>query len=263
MLRRRVFSALIMLPLVGLIVYYGGIALFIGALLVALLAMQEYLRLLTIKDISVCQPLGLVFVAALVADGYWSGLQTVRWTLLLCTLLLLVLQVFRQNAPGSLFSWSSVVAGAIYIGLPLSYFVKLRESENGLLWLTFALVGTWVSDTGAYLIGTWLGRHKLCPSISPKKTWEGLGGGLLGALVVSVAGGMGFLGLNARESIVLGIALFFAATFGDLAESVIKRQAGVKDSSRLIPGHGGMLDRIDSLLFVVPVVYYFAALLSA
>ena len=122
-------------------------------------------------------------------------------------------------------------------------------------WLALALAGTWVSDTAAYLVGVRWGKRRLAPVISPRKSWEGVWGGLAGALLFVVPVGIWLLDIPWWAGVVLAVALTVVATLGDLAESVLKRQAGAKDSSQLIPGHGGMLDRIDSLLFVVPLFY--------
>jgi len=131
----------------------------------------------------------------------------------------------------------------------------LRQVDNGLWWLALAVVGAWVSDTAAYFVGVRWGRRRLASIISPKKSWEGVWGGLAGAVLFVAPAGVYLLGVPWWMGIALAVVLTAAATLGDLAESVLKRQAGVKDSGRLIPGHGGMLDRVDSLLFVVPLVY--------
>jgi phosphatidate cytidylyltransferase len=128
---------------------------------------------------------------------------------------------------------------------------------NGLWWVLVALFGVWGSDTGAFFTGRFIGRHRLAPTISPGKTWEGVFGGLvLGTIAVVLFSAP--LGIPWYLAIVLGILVTIASVLGDLAESLIKRQAHVKDSGQLFPGHGGMLDRIDSLLFAVIVVYFFS-----
>jgi phosphatidate cytidylyltransferase len=135
-----------------------------------------------------------------------------------------------------------------------------NAAPRGLAWLALVIVVTWLSDTGAYLVGRPLGRHRLIPHVSPNKTWEGFIGGLVcaaltGALAIWVFG----LGVNPLIGAVMGIILSLVGVVGDLAESVLKRQAGVKDSGHLIPGHGGMLDRIDALLFTFPAGWLLAA----
>jgi phosphatidate cytidylyltransferase len=134
--------------------------------------------------------------------------------------------------------------------------LALRLSPEGLWWLLFGLLITWTNDTAAYFVGVTIGRHKLWPRLSPKKTWEGTIGGWVAATLL---GGMLALWLPLSKSLVYGAGLGalcgVLALFGDLAISMVKRQVGVKDSGKLFPGHGGMLDRIDSVLFVLPFLY--------
>ena len=150
--------------------------------------------------------------------------------------------------------------GLVYIALPLSFLTPLREIENGQWWLLFLLIVIWSNDTFAYFIGRGLGAPKLASEISPKKTVEGAAGGIIGGAAVAVLfsylAGMGLSPLNV---FVLAAVIGIVAMIGDLAESVLKRAAGVKDSGAIIPGHGGVLDRIDSLLFSVPLLYYYLA----
>ena len=131
--------------------------------------------------------------------------------------------------------------------------VKFMDYGEALLWLV--LFGTWASDTFAYFVGVSCGRHKFC-SVSPKKSWEGAVGGFLGSMSVVILLGVHILGMPSWQAHVLGFAIALVAPVGDLVESVIKRNCGVKDSGKLLPGHGGVLDRFDSLLFVAPVAYY-------
>jgi len=124
----------------------------------------------------------------------------------------------------------------------------------------FLAVVTWASDSAAYYAGTLWGKHPLMPSISPKKTYEGLLGGLMGAIAAAVLAQIWFASeLSWTDAVVLGILLTLTGLAGDLFESAIKRRAGVKDSGGILPGHGGMLDRIDSLLFTAPTFYYYVA----
>ena len=154
--------------------------------------------------------------------------------------------------------WGLTVASALYLGVTLSYLVTLRQRPDGFIWACTAFLVTWSCDTAAYFVGRSLGRHLLWPRISPRKTWEGLIGGTLAALAAGLTFGSWLLALLWWQGLLLGLLVAVAAPFGDLAESLFKRLANVKDSSHLIPGHGGVLDRLDSLLFVFPVVTYFA-----
>jgi phosphatidate cytidylyltransferase len=263
MLYRRVASALVLIPLVALLVYVGGAAFAVAIALVGLLAGYEYLALLRRMRLHPCLPLALLYLLAALADGQWPELGILRWSTWLAVAALLSDQVFRRNRAGSLASWATAFAGAAYIGLGLSYFIRLRSLEQGMMWVALVLVGTWVSDSGAYFVGVARGKRRLAPEISPKKSWEGVWGGLVSGVVAVWAMGWLLLGLAHWKGLALGVVLVVAATLGDLAESVIKRQVGVKDSGALIPGHGGMLDRVDSLLFVAPAIYYGWMVLSA
>lgn len=161
--------------------------------------------------------------------------------------------------------WASIgltIAGAVYTGGLLGYapmLVALRESSDkaaGWAWLLLVVFGTAACDIGAYFAGSLLGRHKMIPHISPGKTWEGLAGGVIGGVLCAVAMS-GLLKIGLGQAVVLGLLVCVAAVFGDLCESLLKRATGVKDSSNLIPGHGGILDRLDSILFVMVAVYFF------
>jgi len=190
-------------------------------------------------------------------------------------LVTLIGQLLRRDRGGALASWGLTLSLALYVAWPLSHFVLLRELSrpaappfwsalglpalgSGFWWILYTFLLVWLGDSAAYFIGSRWGRHKLSPYLSPKKSWEGGAAGLLASMAVAV-GMVPLLGLDLAYdwAILLGALAGVLALLGDLAESLLKRQAGVKDSGRLIPGHGGMLDRVDSLLFVVPVVYYF------
>jgi phosphatidate cytidylyltransferase len=155
------------------------------------------------------------------------------------------------------------MAGILYVGWLLGYLVALRGFEDGRNWIFLALFATFGSDTAAFFIGRALGRHPLAPRISPAKTWEGAVAGVAGAILVSLF----FIlptpltlshHLNWAQAIVLGLLVSVFGQLGDLIESLLKRTVGVKDSGKLIPGHGGVLDRMDSIVFAGVVVYYFA-----
>jgi phosphatidate cytidylyltransferase len=153
--------------------------------------------------------------------------------------------------------WGVIVAGALYPGLLGSYLVGLRFLGDGRDWVLLAIFTTFATDTGAYAVGRLLGRRKLAPRISPGKTVEGGVGGLVAAAAVCVALGE-LLGLDQPVALMLalGAAIGVAGQLGDLSESLLKRSLGVKDMGHIFPGHGGVLDRLDSILFVAPLVYY-------
>lgn len=260
MLRERVLSAAVLAPLVGMAAWLGGwwfaglVALF------ALLAAWELFTLMARAEM--LQPLpwlgaviaaGLVMEAGLPADG-----RRLQALLVLIILAGLVIMLFR-NRPRAPSDWLLTLGGALYVGFTLRFLVLLRGEEGGLGWVALAALTTWIADSGAYFIGKGIGRHKLWPRISPKKTWEGLIGGLIaGAAAAVLLAPILVPGLDWSQGLVLGVIVSLAAPLGDLSESLFKRQVGAKDSSHLIPGHGGFLDRIDSFTFVSPVVFLLA-----
>ncbi|MCS6303510.1 MAG: CDP-archaeol synthase [Nitrospira sp.] len=153
-----------------------------------------------------------------------------------------------------------ILSGALYIGFPLSTVVSTRSLPDGEFLVLFLAVVTWASDTGAYYAGTLWGKHPLLPSVSPKKTVEGVLGGLALAIGASLLARWWFASqLSLSDALILGLLLTGTGLLGDLFESMIKRRTGVKDSGGILPGHGGMLDRLDSLLFTAPAFYYYVA----
>jgi phosphatidate cytidylyltransferase len=174
----------------------------------------------------------------------------------LAVLLPLIWLIFRRQKEGAFIGWAWTIAGILYVGWLLSYFVALRGLDDGRNWVFLALATNFASDTTAFLVGRALGRHKLAPAISPGKTWEGTIAGFFGAIIVSLPFTM-LLPISYWQAVVLGFLVSLFGQLGDLVESLFKRNMGVKDSGRLLPGHGGALDRIDSVVFTGVVVYYY------
>lgn len=190
--------------------------------------------------------------------------------------------ILRPSLEGALPAWLATAFASLYLAVPLGHLVAVRriagattgagawltrfegrlgfrETALGLGWFLLALVATWLADTSAYLAGRAFGKRLMTPVLSPKKTWEGFAGGLAGAILAAAIANWGFgVGMRPIVAALAGALIALAAAVGDLAESLLKRQTGVKDSGALIPGHGGVLDRIDSQLFVFVVVYYLA-----
>lgn len=257
LLRTRILSAIVLIPIVGAAVYLGNFffALMVG--LAALLAGREFYTLLHRGGHRPSTVLGLLLISLLLLGAYKPDWGLTRPVMTGMVILTLGWQLFQAESQAPVVDWALTLAGGVYLGWPMGYFLKLRSAPQGLLWIGVALLSTWTCDTGAYFVGLSLGRHKLWPRISPKKTREGaVGGWISGVLLTAVITGL--LGLGWNHGAAIGALVGIVAPFGDFAVSMLKRQAGVKDSSHLIPGHGGMLDRVDSLLFTVPVVYYYA-----
>lgn len=211
----------------------------------------------------------LVVLASYVQTAY--GVALISATLALGMIGSLVAAVLTAHEDDrALPSWALSVAGVLYVPFLLSHLILLRSVNTpltdglvtpwvspGFAWIVFALATTWLGDTFAYFVGRSMGRTPLAPHISPKKTWEGGVGGLVGAALTGI-GCVYLLGLPIHPLIgaLLGGVAGIIGPLGDLAESQIKRQIGVKDVGSLLPGHGGILDRIDSILFMVPIIYY-------
>ena len=150
-----------------------------------------------------------------------------------------------------------VFFGILFIGFLLAYVSLIRNMPLGRLWVLFLTITVWAGDISALVAGASFGKHKLYPKISPKKTFEGLGGAILGSILVALAFVVLFLPHVKKETcILLAAGIGFFGQLGDFTESMLKRSASVKDSGNLIPGHGGMLDRLDSFLFSAPFLYY-------
>jgi phosphatidate cytidylyltransferase len=195
-------------------------------------------------------------------------------------------EILQTDLEGSFVDWSLATTGALYLAIPTFSTIALRRFDGdisaswlddvadwsalgwepaprGLAWILIVILVTWLSDTGAYLTGKNFGTHKLITHVSPNKTWEGLIGGLVLATITSVLCAWLFgLDINFALAALVGLALAIIGVFGDLTESLIKRQAVVKDSGTLIPGHGGMLDRLDALLFTFPAGLFVAHLID-
>ena len=259
MLRPRVLSALVLIPLVALVVYLGGIWFASFAALVAALATREFCLLARAVGARPLMPVAIGLSVLLIFAGYVSWPLAAQGLFLFVLAGIMVWRVLRQNYDGFVFDWSSTLVGSAYVGGMLSHLVLLRALQQGLVWVVLVLLTAWAGDTAAYFVGSAWGRRPFLPRVSPRKTIEGTVAGLAFGLVVATVIGVLFLRLGLPAAIGLGLLLVAAITLGDPSESLIKRQAGAKDSGQLIPGHGGALDRVDSLLFAGVVAYYFAA----
>jgi phosphatidate cytidylyltransferase len=261
---RRVYSALVFIPLFYLLVRYGpSFGFFALVTAVTLLAMVEFYRLhFHDEGASLTTWLGLACAGLLLASIQWPGVASERPVLVLTLIVALTSRLCSGTAfKQSLVDAAVVLFGVLYVGLLLGHLLLTRALPSG-EWLIFFLVlVTWAGDTGAYYVGMGFGRRKLAPLISPNKTVEGLMGGLALSVVAALVARIWFLpSFSVADCVSLGLLLAVAGVLGDLVESSLKRSAGVKDSGALIPGHGGMLDRLDSMLFTAPTFYYYVTL---
>jgi phosphatidate cytidylyltransferase len=253
----RLLSALTLLALVLLVVLYGGEEGFaLLAMVVTGIGLWEFTRLVAHAS-GDGPPVAVPGAIALVAAAYGGGLE---WFGLGAVLLLLAELSRIVAKPGemdaSLRRAALSFLGAIYVAGPFSVAVVLRGMPYGERYILLACSIVWAGDTAAFYVGSGLGRNPLAPQVSPRKSVEGGVGGLIASMGTAwaLARAMGFP-VSALSGILLGALVGMAGQMGDLIESVIKRSFQVKDTGRLIPGHGGMLDRIDSLLFAIPVFY--------
>lgn len=258
MLWQRVLSALVGIPLIIMAVWHGGIPLLLLIGVIILLGLKEMTEIL--ERLGLKPSIWLAFAGGLIlvvgAYLYNDGYPGPTITLILFVHLIATLALYPRY---SILDGAGTLMGTLYVGL-LCYLYLLRTLPDGWIWLVFMLACTWASDTMAYFIGKTFGRRKLAPVLSPKKTLEGSLAGLLGSILVAGLFTYIYEFLPVWEILLLGLLVGVAAGAGDLLESAFKRQAGIKDSSKLIPGHGGVLDRFDSALFTSPLVYYYVVL---
>ena len=266
MLRTRALSALVLVPVLLVALYLGVQAVALVLALVAGLAGMETFRLLRAAGYPSLALFGTAIAIALVLQaGFVPDAEKGLVLVAIGAVLAGVGSLVRTDPRDGLVAWIATLFGAIYVGL-LSFVLHVATSappvaasaplyavgaERG--WILLLVLGVWSFDTGAYLVGSQIGRHRFLTHISPSKSIEGLVGGLIACTIV-VALMLAGLGQPPIGAIVLGPLLGLVAQAGDLAESMLKRAAGAKDSGTLIPGHGGILDRIDSFLFAAPVV---------
>jgi len=258
MLIKRALAALIFAPALLFLLYIGGRPLEIACLGLGILMLGELASL-------VFWPRDRLMAFATVAFGILLGTSALGWlrapgagSLLVGGTLVLWLLVLADPEPleRAMSRVGLAVVGAIYGGILIAFLARLRSLNDGLTWGLMAVFGTWAADTGAYFVGRHLGRHKLYPKVSPGKTVEGLAGAIGGALAaIFLIRALWPVPVGVSGTVALGLIVSLVGTAGDLAESMLKRSVGAKDSSHIIPGHGGVLDRFDAILFVAPAMY--------
>ena len=283
-LGQRALSAAVLIPIIIALVWFGGWIAFAGATLALGIGLYELYRMYAHKGwyppmlLSAALSLEFLVVATLwhehvsplaLAVAVMLGISVVvlgsfAWVILT-----------RKTLDGAILDWALTIATPFYLGFPLGFFLLLRGNEagannTGFAWLLALFFMVWANDTFALLTGHYFGQHKLSPRISPGKTWEGFAGGLVFTVIAAFVFTMGIprlfnlpLDVTWYDAVTLGILVAVASTIGDLAESLLKRGTGVKDSGTIVPGHGGILDRMDSLLFAVVIVFFYAVFLHS
>jgi len=270
MLRQRVLSAVIFVPILFVSIWFGNPWFSVVVAIAALLGVIEFYALVARREWHPLTFFGTLWTLFFIFNAYYAPKYSSNNIYILVTsaliasavaLSLVWVLVSRSSGEKVMVSWAASVAGIFYMGWLLSYWVLIMNSYggdwNGRDWVILALFSTFAVDTSAYFIGRAWGRHKMAPTVSPGKTWEGAIGGLVGAIVAVVALALILdIDISYSEMVVVGVLIAVFAQLGDLAESKLKRSMGAKEASNLIPGHGGILDRLDSIVFTGVVVYY-------
>lgn len=265
MLKKRVITALWGIPLLIAAVWFDQplpwFTIFVA--IWGVLAALEFYTLVNTSKISPLTYFGLIWTLLFILSPHFSYDSIVPILLTSAVILPLFWLLRHPQKEGAFIGWAWTIAGILYVGWLLSYFIALRGLDNGREWVFLALFATFASDTAAFFIGGALGKHHFAPHISPGKTWEGTIAGVFGSVIVSLLLVTLFnLPLSYGWTILLGLLVSVFGQLGDLVESLLKRNMKVKDSGRLLPGHGGFLDRIDSVVLAGIVVYYFVLIIQ-
>lgn len=264
MLRQRILTAVVVLPFLIATIWFGEpwFTLLIAA--AAVLAGIEFYRMASHSMIQPLTYFGLTWILLLTLSHHCPFTATTPFLITSGTVISLIWLLFLSPGKQNFNNWAWTIAGILYIGWMLSYWIALRDLEAGKELVFWAMFTTFASDTFAFFCGRTWGKHHMAQVISPGKTWEGAVGGLLGSIIVSLIFGAAFsLPINCWQIVILGCVISIFAQLGDLVGSLLKRNMAVKDSGKLMPGHGGMLDRIDSLLFTGVIIYYCVSLTTS
>ena len=265
MLGKRVLVTVILLP-IGLVAIVAGgwyltalVAVFMG------LAAWEYAKLFRTGGLMPASFIVVAGVLLLVIGRNYDGFESSPWMLSLLILLAMTyhLVTYERGRDQAGTDFAVTLGGIFYIGWLGAYFISLRNLPEGTWWILVVLPAVWFADSGAYFIGKGIGKHRLSPRLSPKKTWEGYFGGIIVSVILTALLAALWQTRAGPESAItplrgalVGLVMGIFPTLGDLGESMIKRQVGVKDSGNVLPGHGGAFDRVDSWLWAVVIGFY-------
>jgi phosphatidate cytidylyltransferase len=278
MLKKRIITALWGIPLIIVAVWFDTPIVWLTILVAVCggLGVFEFYRLSGVLKKIPLAVFGVIFTVIFIVYphiNYSFQLPPASLVLTGVVILSLIMLVFLPKEKGLFIHWATMAAGILYIGWILSFLTLLRLEpgtatfpEAGRNFVFLALFATFGSDTAAYFTGKALGKHKLAPQISPGKTWEGTVAGIIGGVIICLLFTLDTplqLPLNYWQAVLLGVLVSIFGQMGDLVESLLKRNYGVKDSGSLMPGHGGIMDRIDSIMFAGVVVYLYYALAVA
>lgn len=260
----RILVAIIAIPVILGACYLGGWYFFLFVLAISLISFYEFCSISKSKGLNPNLFLGALGVVLLLLNQYRTWVSTINFVILYVVIILLV-ELFR-NKGSALSNLGATILGVFYLGLFGSTIIGIREfypdipglyNRGGYLIISM-LASIWICDSAAFWAGSSLGKHKLFPRVSPNKSWEGAIAGFIFAVVVMIIAKATILYfLTLKDTILMGIIIGIFGQVGDLIESLFKRDAAVKDSSALIPGHGGMFDRFDSFFFAAPIIYLY------
>jgi phosphatidate cytidylyltransferase len=258
--KRKVGMALVMVPPIVLLIALGPPeVLHLMVVLATFLGLREYYTLVLPHSHWMERMVGIglgLIPSIIISLGHTKEISP--FFVIVLFILSVLFLTTSKDLSSTIPKMGTALFGILYIGFLLAYVSLIRNMENGRLWVLFLIATVWAEDIFALLSGSFFGRHKLYPKISPNKTFEGLGGAIIGSIIVALVFTMIFIPhLEKVPCVLLAIGLGILGQFGDFTESMLKRGAQVKDSGTLIPGHGGMLDRLDSFLFSAPFLHYF------
>jgi phosphatidate cytidylyltransferase len=262
----RVLAAFVFIPCFTVITWRGGYHFLALVDVVIFTGLWEFYGMMEAKGIRPYRVIGILSGLALSWYVYFHNGIYANLFLTLGLLSIMTLELTRRDGKNAIYHISTTALGVLYVAYLASHLVMLRELPRvvgveyalGRSFVFLAFVVTWAGDTGAYIVGTFWGKHPLLPRVSAKKTREGSIGGLMFAVAGALVSKYTFAQyLDLSQAVVLGVAAGCIGQLGDLVESMIKRDADVKDTSGIIPGHGGTLDRFDGLLFTAPLIYYY------
>lgn len=260
MLKKRILTGVIAIPVLCLLIGYGPEpTLFIMVLIAVVLGLREFYLLALPENKGHERAIGIIMGMTVPSLMYLGGTSLLHVSLGFSIIFLCSIYMLKSdNFTMAVSKVAITLFGILYIGLLLSYVTLINGTSSGKQWVFLLVVTVWAADIGSFFVGSFVGKHKLYAKVSPNKTIEGLGGGIGGAVAAALLYRTFFFSdLTVSDCLFLGFFLTLFGQLGDFTESMIKRSAHVKDSSDLIPGHGGMLDRLDSFLFSAPFLYLY------
>ena len=262
---KRILVSIIGIPLIFLLIWIGGWYFTALIALISVLALHEYYQLCEKKGARPLKILGVVLGALLVVSFKFTNSETILVLFSIFSLLIMAVGLFR-NKGSAILDNAVTISGLLYPTVLFAFLILIRESGQwlnqpdgyGAKWLYAILLATWICDTAAYFIGSAIGKHKLFQRVSPNKTIEGAVAGLVFALITMWVVNITFFPeVQLQHLLIVGAICGSFGQLGDLVESKIKRDAAQKDSSNLLPGHGGLLDRFDTLFMTAPIIYFY------